>query len=953
MVFDQRRANEGYIDGLFQNNDFATVRRLIKGVYKQLPKGWSKLGENGLPPMTMQAPPPPIAKEVEPLDRPAGDPLATNVTEGFSYSNVPGQTQGPIADGFRIHRRSSFEVMYKDPTLSNVGVVVSILGFCMLAAALFATFSPFWTVASASATSYGPRSSVGASLWVIGYVLSGPPSLQAPFFLSDCKIGEPGISMDGVTGLCGAMLASQIFSVFLIVTCIACTVVGCMSVASIISWLKYMGVNAAIYATLCFAIYFASVLRFAIYITKKTCVTVGARPSNCDADATSVSFWIMVSLVPMGMLHAWICHWRYTVYNQVVHADASTEEIDKKNSFIRRGLLALSVTALVTLIAGAVQGAADVKKINTILASVIDTCDSSISPSNVENSINKTGPFPRIPGQIAPLCRTFSGGAAQPQFIPIGDVNKDSFPDFIAYLEPTPFSIREEVYLVWGQNDDGPLEPTDFTKVDATSFVKITTSSFPTRPEDAKALGDVTGDGIDDFLLVYIESNQYLGYLPSAQYNRVAYVIPGRASWADTSVIAIEDLYSLRLRVLGIPSVFNGPSPKAFLNRISVGADLDGDGILDWCTTGYSAKTFGFCVYGAAFGAQLSIDCGMNQTTSASFIQDPNLGFALDFPTDCTGGECYYDAYTTKSVIGSVSYDDIIVTNHNAPSNIDRNIWITDGRSRADFGSEFNPVSAALKIITASSSLQGSGKITDITPLGDMGSGVIFAVAYQAAPALGTQGFSFIGLTPSTAPTTDMRAYPYISVPVTQTSNADFTRLRGGSAVLSQMFDYDNDGKADLLLDNPPYNTMLKIVLNRAISNANLAGAVTLQSLDPSSYRDWKWETGPTESLICGKGELCLNYWSSTLPMIMFSAGAQDIAGCSDQFTPSLIYMSSPGTRIALGLFGFLSFTALVLVALFFANKKLREQVIKRAEADIPADEVEAQVAVVGIPPPI
>jgi len=961
-VFDKTRANQAYIDGLFQHNDFATIRRLLKTVYNQrLPAGWDTLSDDGVG--RVPGPAGGMAQPQQSFKMETANP-------SFQSGSVAPSTPTTVTNAWNIDMTPR-RALTSDPT-SSVGAVALMFGVVMAICAIIAAFGPFWAIIGAAVTPYGERTVAGASIWLVGYTLAGPPSSIPPIYITDCTAGQGSITIGGVTVACGAMLATQIFSIFTIVACIACGVLGIIPGNVLKPFMSFVGLAVAGFAIICFGVYFLSALRFVAFGAKALCANAKATPATCDADETGPAFWMMVSLAPFGLLHAFIARWRFTVYSQLTRGDGRVYGIDDMNGQLKKVILALGSVSFAALIAGIVLAVTDSQSISSQISTSsnvgLESCSSVVTSKGVLSALTDFSARKRRAGLLAPLCAARESLENQPQFFPIGDVNKDGFPDFIAIPTIPNTFTSSTAFLVWGQDPNLDFFPVDFDdESQSTRYLMLTISSTDPqtadlRPVDAKLLGDVSGDGFDDFLLIYVDISGFSPGVVNDPVNgfravtvndlfRTAYEIHGRSNWGTSESAGVGSLYSLVVVTPALPPSIEAEFPYSpYFGRISIGADLDGDGLKDWCTTTYSTEqlpsyTFGFCVYGRSGNAQLILatTIGTNNNTSSGVVSDSSLGFGLVFPSgNCLGAKCYYDLYTSKSIVGSSLVDDFIVTNHFASTNVDKNIYMTDGGPRVMFGAAFGPVASATKTVTATLILGPIGKITEIVPLGDIGAGSpTFAASYADSLGMGTQGFSFITMTPTTAPSLELVRFPRLSVPLNSSSSGgvSYVRIRGGAVVPSATFDYDADGKPDVLLMAADDEASFKVVLNRQsalfTSNTTTAAsgaAFSSTSLSLSEYRDIVIEAEGVTTSICGKGELCLNFASVIPSMILFSTGgAATATSCgSAATTPSVLYMTSAGTRIAFGIFGFITVVTLVLACLFAANKQMSTSISRQ-----------------------
>lgn len=155
----------------------------------------------------------------------------------------------------------------------------------------------------------------------------------------------------------------------------------------------------------------------------------------------------------------------------------------------------------------------------------------------------------------------------------IGDVNDDGFDDFCVVALRQPDGLTADAYVIFGSGHLADL-PTDLRTLEPGQGFRVIASSLPAQSSwvsDVAAVGDLDGDGVDDFAL----GQSQFSFEDRRTVGRVL-VIPGHRDLGAGGLVDIDDPeFRPRVEILGQESA-------DVLGRvITGGGDLDGDGIDD------------------------------------------------------------------------------------------------------------------------------------------------------------------------------------------------------------------------------------------------------------------------------------------------------------------------------------------------------------------------------------
>ncbi|MEM1299957.1 MAG: integrin alpha, partial [Pseudomonadota bacterium] len=156
----------------------------------------------------------------------------------------------------------------------------------------------------------------------------------------------------------------------------------------------------------------------------------------------------------------------------------------------------------------------------------------------------------------------------------IGDINGDGFADFAVSAAPAYFGElggAGGVYIVFG-SDDLP-RTLNISEIDGTNGFRIDADynlgspyygfGYSSFGSDIVGLGDVNGDGVDDFAIAQISSNN--GFYGPQQ--GVAYIVLGGQDFGDTAVVS--EIADYRIDTPGI------------VGEVIALGDINGDGFAD------------------------------------------------------------------------------------------------------------------------------------------------------------------------------------------------------------------------------------------------------------------------------------------------------------------------------------------------------------------------------------
>ncbi|HYP85148.1 Ig-like domain-containing protein [Variovorax sp.] len=197
----------------------------------------------------------------------------------------------------------------------------------------------------------------------------------------------------------------------------------------------------------------------------------------------------------------------------------------------------------------------------------------------------------------------------------VGDVNNDGYDDFVlthSYTDVNGQDNAGAAYLIFGSSEGLPSSitlDTDYgsygirlTGTEAQEYLGDTHINWPspahgggefTATENLAALGDINGDGFDDFI---IGSPNWGDGASDGEAPGRAYVIYGKAGgWSDIELTNLDGSNGFYLESVGLGT------DASLGSGVSGNGDVNGDGLADFLVGAPSADTNGLTNNGAVY----------------------------------------------------------------------------------------------------------------------------------------------------------------------------------------------------------------------------------------------------------------------------------------------------------------------------------------------------------------
>lgn len=209
-----------------------------------------------------------------------------------------------------------------------------------------------------------------------------------------------------------------------------------------------------------------------------------------------------------------------------------------------------------------------------------------------------------------------SSDSAPPVVSGIGDINGDGLDDFLLAdsIRPTDddegYAVRIANYIVFG-NAEGFDSTIDLSALDGTNgFVLQSTQDFVSIKGSADGVGDVNGDGIDDFIIGNEETTVTYADPPG---DNGTYVVFGSKEGFESSLSlsSLEGTRGFKLSSAGL--------------AVSGAGDVNGDGLNDLIVETNGEREIAAVLFGSADGFDSGLDLN-NLNGENGFVVTPVSG---------------------------------------------------------------------------------------------------------------------------------------------------------------------------------------------------------------------------------------------------------------------------------------------------------------------------------------